>query len=285
MKTVLHIGLHKTATSFLQTEIFPHIKEIAYYGNKIQGLDLRDCGQKNRLLSNESLSGIPYKSKKYFLQFQNNIEALEDIYKNPSYIIAFREPSSFIGSIYKQYLHEGGTIGFNDFFSLNRTSFLDPQDFYFSKFIRFLEERIPQERLFLYDYSEFKNNRIFILTKLLKFVSADDNIDLKQIEKLVGKRGNRKVNSSVPEKYESTLRTLNKWSETFKKKTGRQLELRIQNRILNPRKICQNILPGVLGRGKEKRDVETIRKFYADDYKTVKQLTNKYLASFQTNNL
>ena len=281
MKTILHIGLHKTATTFLQTQIFPHITEIAYYGSRIQGVDLNDNGQKNRLLSNESLSGVPYNSKGYFLQFQNNIEALEDIYNNPSYIIAFREPSSFIGSIYKQYLHEGGTSSFDEFFSLSNNSFLDPDDFHFSKFINFIEKRIPQERLFLYNYSEFKKNRVSVIKKQLQFILEGKNVDVQKIEKLVEKRGNVKVNSSVPEKYEKTLRTLNKWNKSYNKATGRNLELRIQNRIVNPRKICQNILPGLFGRKKEKRDMGIIKQFYADDYNTVKQLTKKYLAPFK----
>ena len=82
MKTIIHVGLHKTATTYLQEIVFPNVKEYTYLTrpytqhnyafNKLQYADnslydhseiideLEKINPKNLLISDESFSGKPF---------------------------------------------------------------------------------------------------------------------------------------------------------------------------------------------------------------------------------
>lgn len=59
---IIHIGMHKTATTFLQTEVFPRLEGFHYVGPPVamRGLLTRPAG-KRLLISDEYLSGVPWR--------------------------------------------------------------------------------------------------------------------------------------------------------------------------------------------------------------------------------
>ena len=57
MSMIVHVGLHKTGTTFLQREIFPKIKNVNYNRDVFW---VKNYKNKINVISNEWLSGQPY---------------------------------------------------------------------------------------------------------------------------------------------------------------------------------------------------------------------------------
>lgn len=270
---VLHIGLHKTGTTFLQKNVYPYIKEIDFLGNKFYHTSLAKNEQQVKLLSNEGLAGSPYKHPDFFEQFKKNILYFESIFNQPSYVICFREPSSFIQSIYKQHLHEGGDKSFEEFLSLSNKSFLSKEDFKFTKFVKFIESKIPTDRLYIYHFDDFKTNPTGIIINQLNFILEKKFENKKLIEKLV--KINKRSNPSVPLKFEKTLIALNRLNKKTKKKMGFSLSINFFGKTINPRVFCQYILPKMI-KSTKKRNIEEMRLFYKKDNDNLKEMLVKY---------
>ncbi|NQU32076.1 MAG: hypothetical protein HQ521_02480 [Bacteroidetes bacterium] len=119
---IIHIGLHKTGTSFLQEKMFPKIMGINYlhgtsrlrniYVDKQKSLEL--------LISDEKISGLPFTSRdpdnsssNYYITFLEQMEIIHKSFNNPKIIIGFRKHYRFVLSLYKQYLAEVVANPFN----------------------------------------------------------------------------------------------------------------------------------------------------------------------------
>lgn len=175
-KVIIHIGLHKTATSFLQREIFPQIEDVIYATNNeffVPWQNQVKNSNKYLFLSYEGFSGNPWNmttSKAHgisnctFLEsFEKNINALSRYFPNASIIVFFRRHGDWVGSLYKQYLHEGGTLDFNEFYGESRDSLLTPSDLIFSSRIKLLQQLF--NNVHIIDYDDFKNGGgVFIET-------------------------------------------------------------------------------------------------------------------------
>lgn len=129
---ILHIGLHKTGTTFFQNTIFPNISNIVYLGktkNKkfIYSNDINKHQKKTFLYSNESLSGSLKDSYKpetlswgqshlFYFGLLNEL--------NPAGIIlSLRSPKQWVWSIYAHYLEYGyGALDFKSFMGLEGVS-------------------------------------------------------------------------------------------------------------------------------------------------------------------
>jgi hypothetical protein len=61
-KIILHIGIHKTATTFLQEIVFPKIKSVHFERSSIDIERLARKAKETLLISYESLSGRPWGS-------------------------------------------------------------------------------------------------------------------------------------------------------------------------------------------------------------------------------
>jgi hypothetical protein len=151
---ILHIGYHKTGTTFLQKSVFPNNSEIFYLGrswisNKLERyffdfsfindsdfdakimndrfseivdeivrLQKIDIAQKKVLLiSHESLhSGSDY----FGLRIQEQADRLKQVFPNAKIIIGVRNQLKMIESNYTNYIHHGGKLSFNNFFNQSK---------------------------------------------------------------------------------------------------------------------------------------------------------------------
>ena len=143
---VFHIGYNKTATSWLQEQIFPLHSEIEYLGHsasfslnkykhswarKIIYASLfdfhRDQGQikeelneaveksegRRLLLSNEGLTGSIWNRSMDALQYAHR---LQELAPDGGVLVCIRNQFSMLLSLYFQYIIEGGVASFADFF-------------------------------------------------------------------------------------------------------------------------------------------------------------------------
>ena len=133
MKLFLHIGLHKTGTTFTQREIFQKIvsKNIDYYGpdhgihnTKLFNKYILDVLKKNKSKKNKKIivshEGLLQKRKNDF-EFEKNIKQIKKNYKkfNPIVILSLRYQPEWIVSIYKDCLRHG-------YFIMNFEKFISP---------------------------------------------------------------------------------------------------------------------------------------------------------------
>ena len=112
-KIVIHVGLHKTGTSFLQAEIFPKIKNVNYIGMLRYGSKIYE--DKLNIISDEELSVNPHLPPchgNYFDSGQRNViaERLQSIFPNAKIILGIRNKDTWLRSVYSQYVKGGGTI-------------------------------------------------------------------------------------------------------------------------------------------------------------------------------
>lgn len=265
-KVYLHIGLHKTASTFLQHHVFPLIPEIEYQDDISKFINYKFIKKENTILiSNENISGTPYhQGQTYFQQFKRSLQLIKDIYKNPYLIVSFREPSAFIYSNYKQYLHEGGTIEWQQFFSLDhKNTLLDKEDFFFSKFIDYLADNFEPRQLLIYNFETFKHDNQAVVDDIASFITDQyrkGDIDVSSA---------KKSNPSVNIRFEKLLIHLNQYDKQLRQKTGHPLKIEFMNKILNQRVFCQYLLPKIF-EGRKERDLSMVRNYYAEDWKMAK---------------
>ncbi|KAB1063528.1 sulfotransferase domain-containing protein [Salibacter halophilus] len=259
----IHIGLMKTGTTYLQQTIFPSL-------NLIYLRDFRDFKQdfndKSVLYSNEGLGGSVYHPRDkrgMYYSFKQALSNIQKLIPNAKIIVCFREPSSFLLSSYKQYLHEGGTLKFEDFFNLKGTALVNPDDLIFSNYVKHLKKSFSIEELFIYDYDSFKNDREYVLKDLFSFLGLENN-------SIINRDKRKKGNPSVPLLYEPVLRKLNAVNSFLKERIGIGLKFHLFGKILNPRVFCQYLLPKIY-RPKKERSVVSIQKHYKNDWKLLKE--------------
>lgn len=158
---VLHVGLHKTGTTFLQLRVFPNMKGVHLVVHpKIFLLKLDE--NRVNLISDESLTGRPH----YLIGNEGKrfADALYSLFPNARIIIGFREVNSWFESIYKQYVYRGGTISRSKFRSLMDKSFLD--------FNSYLENFKHFREIHIYQYEELVKNPDNVIKKMSDFIGV-----------------------------------------------------------------------------------------------------------------
>jgi hypothetical protein len=101
-KVFIHVGLHKTGTTFLQNEVFPKIPEINYQ-RKVD-LTTSVVEGKTNLFSDENLDGGSYR---LFSKPDDRYKIAMNLYKmfpNAGIIVCLRDEKSWLRSAWKQYV-------------------------------------------------------------------------------------------------------------------------------------------------------------------------------------
>ena len=163
MEIYLHIGLHKTGTSFLQKVIFPKINGIDFYNPKLN--DLKNIKPKIKtLISNESLAGQPYSFNQ--TDRYKTLNFIKKLYPNANIIFVKRNPKNWINSLYKQYIRGGGVYSFqkwfNDIFDI---------DFLYDKYENELKKKF--KKILILDYEELKEKPDLFIKKLCSYIGVD----------------------------------------------------------------------------------------------------------------
>lgn len=143
MRIFLHIGLHKTGTTFLQHHVFPKLdKDLCLYNPAelltpiMHSMILQDMEELNKndigllkktiaislrnihvpvlLLSNELMS-----QNMYSLNYSQRAELLGDLFPDAEIILFLRYQTDWLKSVYRQALQEGNILPVEEFFRLD----------------------------------------------------------------------------------------------------------------------------------------------------------------------
>lgn len=105
-----HVGMPKTASTFLQRSVFPHLRGI-HYSKKWRYLDHSEIVEKTT-------------STKFLFTFEldegleNHLADFKEHHPQAKIIICFRNQASWIGSKYRYYLRKNGNGTWKEFFDI-----------------------------------------------------------------------------------------------------------------------------------------------------------------------
>ncbi|GAB4247520.1 MAG: hypothetical protein Tsb0034_26760 [Ekhidna sp.] len=193
---IIHIGFPKTGTTFLQKNVFPNLKGIAYHDYKVADelfyetiyLDDLDydadynreriassfSNDENTLFSFESLAGAPYIYKGVNRSLIPS--RLRKIGFN-KVIISMRNQCDMLDSLYRQYVVQGGVMKFKDFVDLDEKWKLSIRPFYlgYLEYDKLVEKYVSvfgRENVLLLQQEDLRNNQEDLVAKLVAFTGA-----------------------------------------------------------------------------------------------------------------
>lgn len=132
---VLHIGLHKTGTTYLQQAVFPRWPGLAYERWRNLEYLIRLDRDRTHLISCEGLSGRTFAK---LPERCAGLHRLAAMLPDAKPVIGFRRHGGFLASLYSQYLRYGGQGRFDEFFAWSGSGqggFIDRRDISFATLI------------------------------------------------------------------------------------------------------------------------------------------------------
>lgn len=128
---IIHIGMHKTGTTYLQYNFFPKLENVIYAHGNHFFRPWRDQVSENKnhlLLSYEGFSGIAWNEcwklgkrngHNWSKSFEENVTSLKKFFPDAIIIIVMRRHGDLLVSLYKQYIQEGGFLSLKGFYGDN----------------------------------------------------------------------------------------------------------------------------------------------------------------------
>ena len=197
---IIHVGLHKTGTSFLQKNVFEKLKEISYrYGFS---LDDPPAKEKKNLISYEALSGRPflpnYPDTRYIIA-----NRLKRIFPTAKIIVGIRDIKLWKKSLYYQYIISGGILNYNQYEKkISNSSYMDQ-----GSYVNYLKELFDE--VLVYKQEQLKNNTDETVKKICDFIGLD-----------VPNYSKRKRNVSMTPNRIKVIRIINKFLYSTHNKKG-----------------------------------------------------------------
>lgn len=199
-KIVLHIGLHKTATTSLQGQFFPAcegLNALTTLNPKvrkfIEEVTRRDplffdparakaiissqfISSKVNILTNESLSGPPYAGViEAGLDHRSPVLTnLSNVFPDAKVILVLRRQDALAKSFYRQYLKSGGTRNVRRFYGFEPDKgppLMCLDRFYFFKYVEAVVSTFKSGVLIL-PFEEFTQNQKYFLGKITDFMEV-----------------------------------------------------------------------------------------------------------------
>ena len=259
----LHIGMHKTGTTFLQREVYPRWQGITYIPRDNLEVILRADPENIRLLSREGLSGQNWDS---FEERDKSIRRLATLFPDARILISFRRHASYITSSYNHYVQRGGTLAFEQFFDFDHDlGLLKRDDFLYMERIRRLEQYFSS-RPFVFFFEETFSS----LERLLKDMQCYIGGTPPEVDTIQ----RRTHNPSVGYYPLRLLRHLNSIAHTRFNPDGKLplYHWRIRRLGLDPRTICQYWLRFLPNRPiMSAEQSAAIDEYYVDDWSAIQE--------------
>jgi hypothetical protein len=274
----LHIGLPKTATTFLQQNIFPIWPNMEYRRSLyFPGFVMIDPAKKY-IISNEELHGNPFVSPvrhgsitTWLDERRLIIESLARLFPDARIMISFRKHSGFILSLYKELLHCGGNLSLEEYFDIsNDAGYMKKADFIYKNTIDIINANFEKPP-FVFLFDEVKGSLGTLLNRF---------------ERLFGEKqppfdSSKVAPSNVGVGYWQGrilrfLNSIDKYPGHYPNPKG-ILKLRTPVTMaygLDPTTLCQRRLKRLSNRPLvfEPEIKEKIDAFYADDWRFIKGL-------------
>lgn len=180
-KVFFHVGLPKTASTFLQVKVFPKFEGIKY-------IKKHDFKKKDQIIKNSGFNRILL-SVELDLDIDAGKNKAKDVaanYPNSFAIVVLRKHGSWLKSKYKYYLRKHGTRTFQEYYHPNRQeTILSDKNLRFYPKIKFLEETFQKPPLVLFQ-EELKNEPYKVIDLIASYIGANysrKDIKIKTVKK------------------------------------------------------------------------------------------------------
>jgi len=157
---IIHVGLQKTGTTFLQEEIFKKFKN-ARYIRDISFTNLCFKRDKKTIIANESLSGNPYSDDVDRFQIIDNLHKL---FPDAKIIIGYRNKKDMKRSLYSQYIRNGGYV-YNLLTLTNVMIYTE-----YEEYIKYIQSLFKDVFVYNYDWDLKKEHKGAFIIQLCDFI-------------------------------------------------------------------------------------------------------------------
>jgi hypothetical protein len=191
-----HVGLPKTASTFLQRNVFPKF-------NGIQFIKKHDFKHRDRIIAQSDHEKI-LMSIELNPDAQGGKEKLEDVsqkYPHTHPIIVLRRHGSWLKSKYKYYLRKHGIHNFEQYFNLDESGILETSNLLFYPKINLLDELFEPQPLVLF-MEEIKENPYAVIDLLADYMGVTYNKNTIKIQT---------VKKSYSQEQLKKVRRFNRW--------------------------------------------------------------------------
>jgi hypothetical protein len=165
LQVVIHLGLPKTGTTFLQKAIFSNFPDINYIERNFN-LKTKIQTNKLNLISEEGLSGSYYRTINNEDNRFDIANKLKLLFPNAKILLGIREQNKWIRSMYSQAVREGCPHSFNKWYELINKNFLDVD-----KYVKYLKNLFSD--VYIFNFEELKNNREYTIKNICDFIGLD----------------------------------------------------------------------------------------------------------------
>lgn len=162
-----HVGLGKTATTYLQYQLFPKLKGVYYI-------------QRTRYpKAHEIISKTSHKkylvSREFDQQLQEEVEKFAKHYPDTKVIVVFRRHDGWIASQYRRFAKNGIQIPFQEFFDIeNNQGLWKYDDLNYMNKLKIIENTFGQKPLVLF-HDELKEDAFAFFDKIAAYMGASYN--------------------------------------------------------------------------------------------------------------
>ncbi len=179
-KIVLHLGLCKTGTTFLQRRFFPNLKYantcgftdsdlnryILHSGEYtfnpktatlyFHNLSLQSNDPLKIILSSEGFSGNPWDGGQ---TRKRTAERLASVFPEATVMVVFRKPAALLESLYCQYVQCGGTLTRHHFLRHKQHPVnINPDYFAYGSYLKHLQDLFGDNHVHAYFFEDLKSN-------------------------------------------------------------------------------------------------------------------------------
>ena len=252
-----HVGLGKTASTYLQYEVFPKFKGIHY-------IQRTKYNQYPKIIEKNQADKYLI-SREFDRQFFEEVGKMAEFDPNARIIIVLRKNESWIASQYRRYVKNGGYKTFNEFLDLEKNKGTwEKEEVYFYPKLKFIEEHFNPKPLVLF-HDELKEDPYQFIKRIAKYTGTSfdkSKISLKPSHK------------SYSNKQLLIIREVSKKlfkSDKVKAKTKTMHYVKFRSRWLLCHLIlyAAKILPGNIANKKSiipKEDLAKVTEMYKNDW-------------------
>ena len=257
-----HVGLGKTASTYLQMDVFPKFKNIHYIRtNRFKkAKEIIAQGKHDRYLV----------SREFDRQLEDEVKKFSADYPDAAPIVIFRRQDGWMASQYRRHVKNGHTYDFKGYFDVeNNNGEWDRKEADFYSKLMILEKHFTKKPLVFF-YEELREDQLKVIDKIAAFtkstydkssISTSKNHSSYNENQL---KGIKKIAKVIPlrKRYDSKIKLFNKI-----RNWGIQA-------IRYPLLFTFKLLPNSSFSSEpliSKKDLDQVREYFNEDWKKVKQ--------------
>ncbi len=261
-RVFFHIGLGKTASTYLQYKVFPKIKGIYY----IQRTKYRRAPR----IIERSVHDNFFVSREFDRQMEQELDWFSQFCPHANVIIILRRHDQWITSQYRRYVKNGGAKSFSEFIDVdaNKGKWNVDELMFYPK-LGYIEKKFGKKPLVLF-HDDLEKDPYGFIDKLVRFMDASydkNKISIKAAHKSYSSKQLiflRKFNRKVPIRY----------TKHINNKYKRWIRHRINWLIYHVLLYTASLIPAKFVNDKaliSNDEMKKVKDFYAEDWDKCKQ--------------